>query len=94
MSNAINPNVASHIAYLINSMQCSEIKMQGECKYVTYGELRAKWALALIRLADYGIELPNLDMAKAVWDAAREYEQGHATATVRDLAFHTEQEAK
>lgn len=94
MSKHIDSNIASHIAYLINKMECAAMSMrEGSCEVVSYSEHQASWALCLIRLGEYGIELPNLDFAKESWVAASDKERFHAEATVRALSFHTALEA-
>ena len=92
----ITPLVASHIAYLINHADCAEISMRMDgVSYLSeeYKRAQASWCLAVIRLGEYGIELPNLDRAKELWALVSDERQRHATIVTRTLEDHIEVEA-
>ena len=92
----INPLVASNIAYLINHADCAEIIMRGDsCKYGDgkYKRYEAQWALSIIRLAEYGIELPTLGIAQERWAEAYSEVRCDAELSTRTLEWHMEVEA-
>ena len=92
----INPTVASHIAYLINHADCAEIIMRGDnCKYGDdkYKRYEAQWALSIIRLAEYGIELPSLDIAQERWVESHAEARRDAELSTRTLEDHMKVEA-
>lgn len=95
-ANMINTHVASHIAYLINKIDCAEIMMKSEnCRFGSekWNSQEATMALAVIRLAEYGIKLPLLETCTKDWELAGESSKFHAESVTRTLEEHIEVEA-
>ena len=92
----INPTVASHIAYLINRIDCACLSMHNDANTwgsEEYNNARAIWCVAIHSLSEYGIELPNLKYADGYWKELTPKQRRHGELVVRTLEQHIELEA-